>query len=69
MRIADYRFFTYFALKTMPTRINPNFKREVLSEEETKEFLDEMFEELFDLAPISSDTDKVPDFRRFRDVA
>jgi hypothetical protein len=30
---------------------------------EKEEFLDEMFARLFDLAPIDSDTDKVPDFR------
>jgi hypothetical protein len=30
---------------------------------EREEFLDELFNQLFDLAPIDSDTDKVPDFR------
>jgi hypothetical protein len=30
---------------------------------EKEEFLDEMFSQLFDLTPIDSDTDKVPDFR------
>jgi hypothetical protein len=30
---------------------------------EKEEFLDELFVKLFDLEPINSDTDKVPDFR------
>lgn len=46
-------------------RINPNFKREVLSETEIKDFLDEMFDELFDLAPVHSDTDKIPTLKAF----
>jgi hypothetical protein len=44
-------------------RTNPNFKQHFLSDLETEEFLDELFANLFDLAPIDSDTDKVPDFR------
>jgi hypothetical protein len=39
----------------MQTNLFPELERE--------EFLDEMFARLFDLAPIDSDTDKVPDFR------
>jgi hypothetical protein len=46
-------------------RINPTFKRETLSEIEKEEFLDEMFSQLFDLAPIDSDTDKIPTFKEF----
>ena len=39
----------------MQTNLFPELERE--------EFLDELFNQLFDLAPIDSDTDKVPDFR------
>ena len=44
-------------------RTDPTFKQHLLSDLEREEFLDEMFAELFDLADIHSDTDKVPDFR------
>ena len=39
----------------MQTNLFPELERE--------EFLDELFNQLFDLAPIDCDTDKVPDFR------
>jgi hypothetical protein len=39
----------------MQTNLFPELERE--------EFIDEMFAQLFDLTPIDSDTDKVPDFR------
>jgi len=42
-------------------RTNPTFRQTKLSEEEANDFLDEMFANLFDNAPIDSDTDKVPD--------
>jgi hypothetical protein len=44
-------------------RSDPTFKQHLLSDLEREEFLDEMFAQLLDLAPIDSDTDKVPDFR------
>jgi hypothetical protein len=44
-------------------RSDPTFKQHFLSDLEKEEFLNDMFAELFDLADISSDTDKVPDFR------
>jgi len=44
-------------------RTNPNFKQHFLSDLEQEEFLDELFANLFDLGDITSDTDKVPDFR------
>ena len=44
-------------------RTDPTFKSHWLSDLEREEFLDEMFAELLDTADISSDTDKVPDFR------
>jgi hypothetical protein len=54
------------ATKQHPTtmkRSDPTFKQHLLSDLEREEFLDEMFAQLLDLAPIDSDTDKVPDFR------
>ena len=44
-------------------RTNPNFKQHFLSDLEQEEFLDELFANLFDVTPVDSDTDKVPDFR------
>lgn len=44
-------------------RSDPTFKSHLLSDLEKEEFLDEMFAELLGLGDISSDTDKVPDFR------
>jgi hypothetical protein len=44
-------------------RTDPTFKEHLLTELEKEEFLDELFNQLFDLAPVDSDTDKVPDFR------
>lgn len=44
-------------------RSDPTFKSHLLSDLEKEEFLDELFSNLFDTADISSDTDKVPDFR------
>jgi hypothetical protein len=44
-------------------RTNPNFKQHFISDMEKEEFIDELFNNLFDLAPIDSDSDKVPDFR------
>ena len=44
-------------------RTEPTFKEHLLADLEREEFLDEMFSQLFDLAPIDSDTDRVPDFR------
>ena len=44
-------------------RSDPTFKQHFLSDVEKEEFLDELFSQLFDLDPINSDTDKVPDFR------
>ena len=43
-------------------RTDPTFKHQTLTKEEENEFLDELFAELFDLAPIDSDTDKIPSF-------
>jgi hypothetical protein len=44
-------------------RSDPTFKQHFLSDVEKEEFLDELFSQLFDLAPVDSNTDKVPDFR------
>ena len=44
----------------MPTTM---LQTNLFPELEREEFLDEMFAQLFDLAPVDSDTDKVPDFR------
>jgi hypothetical protein len=44
-------------------RSDPTFKQHFLSDVEKEEFLDELFSQLFDLAPVDSNTAKVPDFR------
>jgi hypothetical protein len=44
-------------------RSDPTFKQHFLSDVEKEEFLDELFSQLFDLAPVDSNADKVPDFR------
>ena len=46
--------------KTM-NRTDPNFKEQSVLEMENLEFVNELFDNLFDGAPIDSDTDKVPD--------
>ena len=46
--------------KTMK-RIDPNFKEQSVLEMENLEFVNELFDNLFDGAPVDSDTDKVPD--------
>ncbi len=48
---------------TTMKRTDPTFKENQLSDLEREELIDEMFAQLFDSAPIDSDTDKVPDFR------
>ena len=48
---------------TTMKRSDPTFKQHLLSDLEREEFLDELFSQLFDEAPIDCDTDKVPDFR------
>jgi hypothetical protein len=42
-------------------RIDPTFKAQSVIEMENLDFLNEMFDELFDIADVHSDTDKVPD--------
>ena len=42
-------------------RIDPHFKTQSVIDLENQEFLDEMFEELFDCGDVDSETDKVPD--------
>ena len=42
-------------------RIDPNFKNNSIFEQENKEFINELFEVLFDGADINSETDSVPD--------
>jgi hypothetical protein len=42
-------------------RINPNFKEQSLIEQENLEFIDELFDNLFDNDDLSSDSDKIPD--------
>jgi len=53
----------------MTSRLDNNFKFKQLDAVEREEFLDEMFAELFDLAPIDSDTDRIPDFSKLPEVA
>ena len=43
--------------------LNTMMQTNLFPELEKEEFLDELFAKLFDLEPINSDTDKVPDFR------
>ena len=59
---------TYFVpitkLKQQPNNtLTTMMQTNLFPELEKEEFLDELFNQLFDLAPIDSDTDKVPDFR------
>ena len=42
-------------------RINPNFKEQSLIEQENLEFIDELFDSLFDNDDLSANTDKIPD--------
>jgi hypothetical protein len=44
-------------------RIDPNFKQQTLTEQENLEFIDELFNQLFDNDDITSDYDKIPDTR------
>jgi hypothetical protein len=48
------------------SRTDPNFKEKSLTEQEDIDFIDEMFDELFDTADVHSDTDKVPDLSEVR---
>jgi hypothetical protein len=45
-------------------RIDPTFKAQSVIEMENLDFLNEMFDELFDIADVHSDTDKVPDLSK-----
>ncbi len=45
-------------------RIDPNFKEKSVIKQEDIDFLNEMFDELFDIADVHSDTDKVPDLSK-----
>jgi|LauGreDrversion4_2_1035121.scaffolds.fasta_scaffold38127_9 hypothetical protein len=47
-------------------RTNPTFKEHAVIDQENLDFLNEMFEELFDTADVHSDTDKVPDLSKVR---
>jgi hypothetical protein len=47
-------------------RIDPNFKEQTVIAQEDLEFIDELFDNLFDGAPVDSDTDKVPDLGMVR---
>ena len=47
-------------------RIDPNFKENSIFEQENMEFINELFEELFDRGDVNEGTDKVPDLNRFR---
>jgi hypothetical protein len=42
-------------------RTNPTFREHTLQDEENLAFIDELFDNLLDTQPVSSDTDKVPD--------
>ena len=42
-------------------RTNPTFKEQTLTEEETLEFIDDLFNNLFDNDDISTDYDQIPD--------
>ena len=43
-------------------RINQNFKEKSVIEQENIDFINEMFDELFDAGEVHSDMDEVPDF-------
>jgi hypothetical protein len=47
-------------------RIDPNFKEQTVIDQENLDFLDEMFEMLFDRDDVSENSDKVPDLSKFR---
>jgi hypothetical protein len=47
-------------------RTDPNFKEQTVIAQEDLEFIDELFDNLFDGAPVDSDTDKVPDLSMVR---
>ena len=47
-------------------RIDPNFKEHSVLELENLEFVNELFDNLFDGAPVDSETDKVPDLSMVR---
>ena len=46
-------------------RIDPNFRSATLSEEETNDFLNELFTNLFDNDDLSSESDAIPDLAQF----
>jgi hypothetical protein len=43
-------------------RTNPNFKEQTLIAQEDLDFIDELFDNLFDNDEIHSDFDQIPDF-------
>jgi hypothetical protein len=42
-------------------RTNPNFKEQTLIDQDNLDFLDELFDNLFDSDDLSSEQDKTPD--------
>ena len=50
-------------------RIDPNFKEQTLSLIEQDEFIDELFNQLFDSDDLSSESDRIPDLGAFDQAA
>ncbi len=50
-------------------RTDPTFKQQTQSSEEDLAFINELFDSLFDNAPIDSDTDRTPDLSTLHDAA